>query len=65
MLEAQFPNIAFIDPAKSIAKIIQEKIKNNQEKQNKLKIYSSGDLKKFQKNLIRLGIKNKVNFLSI
>ena len=65
MLETQFPNIVFIDPANSIAKKIQKKIKNNQEKQNKLKIYSSGDVKKFQKNLIRLGIKNKVNFLSI
>lgn len=65
MLETQFPNIAFIDPANSIAKKIQKKIKNNQEKQNKLKIYCSGDVKKFQKNLIRLGIKNKVNFLSI
>ena len=65
MLETQFSNIVFIDPANSIAKKIQKKIKNNQEKQNKLKIYSSGDVKKFQKNLIRLGIKNKVNFLSI
>ena len=65
MLESQFPNITFIDPASSIAKKIQKKIKNNQGKQNKLKIYSSGDVKKFQKNLIRLGIKNKVNFLSI
>ena len=65
ILEKQFPKITFIDPAALIAKKIHQKIKNKQEKRNKLKIYSSGDLKKFQKNLHKLGIKNKVTFLSI
>ena len=35
MLETLFPNITFVDPANSVAKKIQKKIKNNQEKQNK------------------------------
>ena len=65
MLEKQFPDITFIDPASSIAKKISQKIKNNPEKQNRLKIFSSGDVKKFQMNLSKLGIKNKVRFLSI
>ncbi len=65
MLERQFPKITFIDPANSIARKIYQKIKNDQDTRNKLKIFSSGDVKKFQKNLCKLGIKNKVNFLSI
>lgn len=60
-----FPNIEFIDPGFLVAKTIQKKIKNNKTKRNKLRIFCSGDIKNFQKNLISLGIKNKVNFLSI
>ena len=65
MLENEFPEITFIDPANFVAKKVYKKIKNNQLKQNKLKIFCSGDMKKFEKNLRKLGIKNKVNFLSI
>ena len=64
ILKSQFPKIQFIDPANSVAKKIQKKIKDNKEKRNRLRIYSSGDIKKFQENLSKLGIKNKVNFLS-
>ncbi|MDH3501249.1 MAG: aspartate/glutamate racemase family protein [Nitrosopumilus sp.] len=65
ILENQFPGIKFIDPANIIAKKIYQKIKNNQENQNRLKVFCSGDVKKFQRNLYKLGIKNKVNFLAI
>ncbi len=65
MLDSQFPDVMFVDPANSIAKKIHRKIKKNQNKQNKLKIFTSGNTEKFQKNLYKLGIKNKVNFLSI
>lgn len=65
MLENQFPDVTFVDPANSIANSIHKKIKNKQAKKNKLKIFCSGNVKKFEKNLRRLGIKNKVNFLSI
>lgn len=64
LLKSQFPKIQFIDPANLVAKKIHKKIKDNQEKRNRLRIYSSGDVKKFQNNLFKLGIKNKVNFLS-
>ena len=65
ILREIFPDIEFIDPGFLVAKTIQKKIKNNKTRQNKLRIFSSGDIKKFQKNLVSLGIKNKVNFLSI
>ena len=63
ILKDIFPNIEFIDPGFLVAKTIQKKIKNNKTKQNKLRIFCSGDTKNFQKKLISLGIKNKVNFL--
>ncbi|MGH1566414.1 MAG: glutamate racemase [Nitrosopumilus sp.] len=65
ILEKQYPSVTFIDPANSVARKIHQKIKNKQDIHNKLKIFSSGDVKKFQKTLNKLGIKNKVNFLSI
>ncbi|MGI9566100.1 MAG: glutamate racemase [Nitrosopumilus sp.] len=65
MLENQFPSVIFIDPAKLVAKDIHRKIKKNQLKQNKLKIFCSGNKEKFEKNLRKLGIKNKVNALSV
>jgi len=40
-------------------------IKNNQSKRNSLKIFTSGDPIKFERNLVKLKIKNKVSFLSI
>ena len=65
ILKEIFPNIEFIDPGFLVAKTMQKKIKNNKTKRNKLRIFCSGDIKKFQKNLISLGIRNKVSFLSI
>lgn len=57
-LKKQFPNVTFIDPADDIAKKIAKKIKPISK--NKLEIYSTGNIKIFQKNLKRLGIKNRV-----
>ena len=65
VLKKQFPNISFIDPADSIARMIYQKIKNEQNHYNRLKIFCSGDLKNFQNNLLKMKIKNKVNSLSI
>jgi len=61
LLEKEFPKINFVDPADVIAKKIFTKIKNIQSKRNSLKIYASGDTKKFQTKLNKIGIKNKVN----
>ena len=65
ILEKQYPSVLFVDPANSIARKIHKKLKDKQNIHNKLKIFGSGDIKKFQKKLHKLGIKNKVNFLSI
>jgi len=64
LLKKQFPKINFIDPADIIAAKIFAKIKNNQSKKNILKIFVTGDTKKFQIKLNKIGIKNKVNSLS-
>ena len=64
-LKSEFPNIQFIDPAESIANKIFEKIKNKQSKRSLLKIFSSDQTDGFQENLSKLGIKNKIRFLSI
>ena len=57
-LEKQFPNVTFIDPVDDIFKNISKKIKPISK--NKLKIYSTANSKVFERNLRKLGIKNKV-----
>ncbi len=65
LLEKEFPHIQFIDPGNIIAQKVCRKIKNKQSKRNSLKIFASGDVKSFQRKLNKIGIKNKVSFLSI
>jgi len=65
ILESEFPNIQFIDPADNIARKIFKKIKTRQSNKNSLRIFSSDQTKNFQSNLSKLGIKNKIKFLSI
>ncbi len=64
-LETEYPNIQFIDPAEDVAKSIFTKIKHKQSKRNSLKIFSSDKTRVFQNNLENIGIKNKIQFLSI
>ena len=64
-LELELPNIQFIDPAETVANKVCKKIKTKQSKRNILKIFSSDQSKNFRKNLNKLGIKNKIKFLSI
>ena len=64
LLKKEFPEIQFIDPGKIIAKNIFLKIKNNQSKRNSLKIFTSGNVNNFKNKINKIGIKNKVNFLS-
>ena len=65
ILESEFPNIQFIDPADNIARKIFKKIKTRQSNKNSLRIFSSDQTKNFQSNLSKLDIKNKIKFLSI
>ena len=64
LLKKEFPKIKFIDPGNIVAQKIFSKIKNNKSKRNLLKIFTSGNVKDFQIKLNKLGITNKVNFLS-
>ncbi len=65
LLEKEFLHIQFIDPGNIVAQKVYTKIKHKQSKRNSLKIFTSGDVKRFQKKLNKIGIKNKVSFLSI
>jgi glutamate racemase len=65
LLEKEYPKISFIDPANTVAKKVLLKIKDKQNKRNSLKIFASGNFVSFQRKLEGVGIKNKVNFLSI
>ena len=63
LLESEFPKVKFVDPADIVAGKVLAKIKK-ESKKNTIKIFTSGNVKRFEKNLNKLGIKNKVNFLS-
>jgi len=65
ILKYEFPEIQFIDPAESIAKKVFEKIKTRQSKKNLLRVFSSDQTNRFQKNLKNIGYKNKIKFLTI
>ena len=66
LLKSIFKNVKFLDPAKDIANGIKDfNLENNKSQQNTLRIFTSGDVKLFEKNLQMMGIKNKVNSLSL
>lgn len=60
ILKELFPGIIFLDPADIVAKHVAKILKHKSEK-SRLKIYASGDAKRFQKQLRKIGIKNKIN----
>ena len=60
ILKELFPQIKFLDPADTVAQHISKILKCKSEK-SRLRIYASGDIEIFQKQLITIGIKNKVN----
>lgn len=64
LLSTEFPQVKFIDPVDIVARKVLAGIKKNKSNKNTIKIFTSGNVKLFQKNLQRLGIKNKVNYLS-
>jgi len=64
LFNSEFPQIKFIDPADTVANKICNNIKNNKSQINTIKIFTTGNEKLFQKNLKKIGIRNKINFLS-
>jgi len=65
LLQTEFPKITFLDPAQGIANKVKNLTAKNRSKRNSLKIFTSGNKQTFQKQLRKIGIKNKINSLSL
>lgn len=65
ILEDEFPHVTFIDPGHAVAKSVLDITKDNPSKNNSLTVYTSGDTAQLQNHLSRLGIKNRIRYLSI
>ena len=60
LLKDAFPNVRFLDPAIIVAQKISRKNIANKNLKNKLQIFTTGDAKKFQTKLKKIGVRNKV-----
>ena len=65
LLQLEFPGITFLDPAQEVAYKVKNLTAKKRSKKNSLKIFTSGNKQTFQKQLRRIGIKNKINSLSL
>lgn len=63
-LHKEFPNTKFLDPADMFAERLSHQIKNKTG-HNRLEIYTSGDTRRFQESLSKLGIRVKARHLSL
>ena len=59
-----FKNVKFLDPAENVANDVKNLIRDNDLQQNVLRIFTSGDVNLFKKNLQMMGIDNEVSFLT-
>lgn len=64
LLQNIFPHVQFLDPADTVVKQIIESKLFFPSTKNTLRIFSSGDIKKFQKNLHAIGIKKPIRQIS-
>ncbi len=64
LLKEEYPEIIFLDPAQDVAYKVKKLTSKKRSKKNSLKIFTSKNPKQFQKHLQKIGIKNKVNFLT-
>ena len=62
-LRSIFKNVKFLDPAENVANYVKDLIGGNDLQQNVLRIFTSGDVKLFKKNLQMIGINDEVSFL--
>jgi len=63
-LRSIFKNVKFLDPAKNISNVLKDFVENNDLQQNVLRIFTSGDVNLFKKNLQMMGIDDEVSFLT-
>jgi|TARA_Y100000294_G_scaffold167789_1_gene177302 glutamate racemase len=59
----QFPTVNFLDPGQEVADKVRKTVKKPS-KRNSMKIFTSSKPEKFQKDLSKIGIKQKVTFLN-
>ena len=64
LLKDEFPYVRFLDPGVIIAEKISRRSVTNKNLKNKLRIFTTGDAKKFQSKLKKIGIRNKVTSFS-
>lgn len=60
ILKQALPKVTFLDPANIIANQVAKKLKMKKSKRNSMKIFTSGNVGLFQKQLRQIGIKNTV-----
>lgn len=65
ILKLVFDDVKFLDPAKMVVSKIKKNEKKSRLEGSSFSIFTSGNVNKFENNLQKLGIKNKVNFLTI
>ena len=63
MLRQIFPHVTFLDPRNDVANQVTKFLGKKSSKTNSLKIFTSGNVSNFQKQLFKLRIKNKVRSL--
>jgi glutamate racemase len=63
MLKQVFPYITFLDPAYTVANQVSKMLNTKKSKANSIRIFTSGNVGIFQKQLLKLGIRNKVRSL--
>ena len=63
-LSSIFKNVKFLDPAKNITNVLKDYIEDNDLQQNVLRIFTSGDVNLFKKNLQMMEINDEVSFLT-
>ena len=63
-LRSIFQNVKFLDPAKNIVNVMKDFMGDDDLQQNVLRIFTSGDVNLFKKNLQMMGIDDEVNFLT-
>ncbi len=65
LLEREFPSVTFLDSAQNVADKVAQLTLKKHSKKNSIKIFTSKNVVQFQKQLRKIGVKNKVNFLSL
>jgi len=64
LLRSIFKNVKFLEPALSFTNVLKDHVVDNDLQQNVLRIFTSGDVNLFKKNLQMMGIHDEVSFLT-